>query len=94
MQKGVKTVIVTLGSEGCYVCSRDCSMHIPAAPFEPVDTTGAADAFIAALAVFLSEGKDLKDALRCAVYAAGFSTTRIGVIPALIDRVSLEHYIR
>lgn len=94
LQKGVKTVIVTLGSEGCYVCSRDCSMHIPAAPFEPVDTTGAADAFIAALAVFLSEGKDLKDALRCAVYAAGFSTTRIGVIPALIDRVSLEHYIR
>lgn len=58
--------------------------------FKPIDTTGAADAFIAALAVFLSEQKSLSDALPYALYAAGFSTTRVGVVPSLIDRATLE----
>ncbi|MGI5117363.1 PfkB family carbohydrate kinase [Treponema sp. SP13] len=94
LEKGVKTVIVTLGSGGCYVRTREVERYFPAAgSFDPVDTTGAADAFISALAVFLSENKSLADALQYAAYAAGFSTTRVGVVPSLVDRATLEHFI-
>lgn len=91
LAKGVKTVIVTLDSDGCYVRTAEYEQYFPAVEiFKPVDTTGAADAFIAALSVFLSEHKKLPDALPYALYAAGFSTTRIGVVPSLIDRATLE----
>jgi ribokinase len=58
-----------------------------------VDTTGAADAFIAALAAYLSSGYSMEASARIAAYAAGFCVSRQGVIPALIDRNSLETYI-
>ena len=91
LEKGVKTVIVTLDSDGCYVRTSEYERWFPAVDiFKPIDTTGAADAFIAALAVFLSEQKSLSDALPYALYAAGFSTTRVGVVPSLIDRATLE----
>lgn len=91
LEKGVRTVIVTLDSDGCYVRTSEYERWFPAVDiFKPIDTTGAADAFIAALAVFLSEQKSLSDALPYALYAAGFSTTRVGVVPSLIDRATLE----
>lgn len=94
IRRGAKTVIITLGHSGCYVKSCDFTGHIPAAPFTPVDTTGAADAFIAALAVYLSAGHSIEQAARIATYAAGFCVLRQGVIPSLIDKNSLETYIK
>ena len=94
IRRGAKTVIITLGHSGCYVKSCDFTGHIPAAPFTPVDTTGAADAFIAALAVYLSAGHSIEQAARIATYAAGFCVLRQGVIPSLIDTNSLETYIK
>lgn len=94
LRQGVKTVIVTLGSDGCYVKSADLDEQVPAIPFHPVDNTGACDAFISALAIFLQEGYSLSKAVRIATYAAGFSITREGVPDALVDRGTLETYIR
>ena len=94
MDMGAKTVIITLGRSGCYVQSTSFSDYIPAANFIPVDTTGAADAFIAALAVYLSSGYSIENAAKIATYAAGFCISRQGVIPALVDRNSLETYIK
>ena len=59
-----------------------------------MDTTGAADAFIAALAVYLSAGHSIEKAAKIATYAAGFCVLRQGVIPSLIDKNSLETYIK
>ena len=91
---GAKAVIITLGHNGCYIKSADYSGFIPAADFTPVDTTGAADAFICALAVYLTSGYSLKKAAQIASCAAGFCISRQGVIPALIDKISLETYIQ
>lgn len=90
--KGVKNVIVTLGSQGCYLKNKDYSISFPAAPFEAFDTTGAADAFISALAVFLSEGNDLITAIKFATYSAGISITRPGAQPSMPDRMTLDMY--
>jgi ribokinase len=92
MNKGVKNVIITLGDKGCYLRNEKYSRYFPAADFHPVDTTGAADAFISALAVCLSEGNDIIYAISFATYAAGISITRQGVQPAMVDRVGLDIY--
>ena len=94
LNQGIHTVIVTLGVEGCYIKTADLEEYIPAAPFHAVDNTGACDALISALAVFLQDGYSLSKAIRIATYAAGFSITREGVPNSLVDRGTLESYIR
>jgi len=93
LKQGVNAVIVTLGSNGCLYKTATAEGTIPAASFHPVDNTGACDAFISALAVYLQEGYSLDTALRIATYAAGFSVTRESVPNSLIDRGTLETYI-
>lgn len=89
---GVENVIVTLGKEGCYLRNAEYARHFPAAGFESIDTTGGADAFISALAVYLSENVPLVRALGFATYSAGITVTRQGVQPAMPDRITLEMY--
>lgn len=90
LEQGISIVIVTLGRQGCYLADSQQSRYFPAADFQPVDTTGAADAFAAALAVYLSRDYDIAAAIRYANYAAGFSTLRQGVPPSLADQSILE----
>lgn len=89
---GIENIIVTLGSRGCYLKNRETSMYFPGTGFQAVDTTGGADSFISALAVYLSEGKCLKQAIGFAIYASGITVTRYGVQPALPDRNAVEVY--
>lgn len=91
-KKGIKNVIVTLGSRGCYLRNKEMSLYFEGTGFEPVDTTGGADSFISAMAVYLSEGKDLLHAIEFAIYASGISVTRYGVQPALPDRRAVDIY--
>lgn len=93
-KKGVQTVIVTLGASGCYIHTGEISCYIPAADFTAVDNTGAGDAFISALVSYLLYDYDIVSAAKIASYAAGFSITRQGVTPALIDKSTLEAYLR
>ena len=93
LAQGVGTVIVTLGAEGCFVKTRQEAEYFPAVPFDVIDASGAADAFISALASYLLDGHTLHDAVRIASYAAGFSISREGVTPSLIDKNTLEAYI-
>ncbi len=90
--QGVSHVIVTLGHRGCYLKDREYSLYIPAVDFNAVDVTGAADAFIAALAVALNHGDDIVTAICSATYAAGISITRMGVQTALADELTIEAY--
>lgn len=91
-KKGAKTVIVTLGARGCYLQNEEESLFFEGSDFEAVDTTGGADSFISALAVYLSEGKGLISSIRLAVYASGFTVTRRGVQPALPNRRTLRAF--
>ena len=91
-KQGAKTVIITLGEKGCFLQDEQHEKYFPAARITPVDTTGAADAFISALAFYLSMGKDIDEAIQYATCAAGLSTTRHGVPPALVNRETLELY--
>ena len=93
LERGVETVIISLGADGCYYKTGTVEERIPAIPFEAIDNTGACDAFISALAVYLQDGYPMEKAVRIANYAGGFSITREGVPDSLVDRSSLERYI-
>lgn len=93
-QKGCPVIIITLGHQGSYVKTADFSGYFPAADFPSIDSTGGADAFIAALASYLTEDYPLLNAVKIATLAAGFCISRTGVVPALIDRTSLENHIK
>ena len=94
LSKGIQTVIVTLGSKGCYIRSREFSCSLPAIDVISVDSSGAGDAFISTLVSYLLYDYDLISAAKIATYAAGLSTTRQGTTTALVDRYTLEPYIR
>ena len=92
-EKGIPIVIITLGHKGCYVKTDTLCKYIPAPHFHAIDTTGGADAFIAALACYLSDGYPLEKAISIAQYAAGFCVCGQGVTTSLVDRKTLHAYI-
>lgn len=94
LDAGVGTVIVTQGAEGCYVKNRDIEKAFPVERMESVDTTGAGDAFISVFVSYLLYGYVLENAIRIAASAAGLCTTREGVISAMVEKDSLEFYLR
>lgn len=94
IQQGVRTVIVTLGAEGCYVRQKGTSKYFSAVEFPRVDASGAADAFLSALTAFLLRGVEIYQAVEIANYAAGYSVSKEGVPPALIDKHLLDAYAK
>ncbi len=67
-----------MGAAGAYLLTEKISKMIPVVPVRPIDTTAAGDVFNGALAVAISEGKDLEEALEFANKAASISVTRMG----------------
>jgi ribokinase len=91
------TVVVTRGEEGCLLLSQGKAQTFPAVPAQVVDTTGAGDAFTAALAVALAEGKDMQTAIQFASCSGSHACTRLGVIPSLghrteVDKLFHQHF--
>lgn len=80
------TLVVTLGEEGARIGDE----HVPAFPTRVVDTTGAGDAFNAAFAVALAEGRSELDAVRWGCAAGAHMVEHPGVIPGLPTRAQLE----
>jgi ribokinase len=87
---GPKSVILKLGELGCYYFDGQTELRSPAFPMEARDTTAAGDTFNAALAVALTEGHALTDALRFANAAAGISVTRVGAQASIPSRSEVD----
>jgi ribokinase len=76
--KGVKNVVITMGSSGAHISTGSVSKMVSVVPTKAIDTTAAGDVFNGALAVALSEGKDLEEAVIFANKASAISVTRMG----------------
>jgi ribokinase len=88
-------IVLTLGAEGCIVDDGSSSQRVPApAALKVVDTTGAGDAFIGALATGLARGLDLRAASEVAVTAASFSVGIGAVVPSLPHLSDLPEGLR
>lgn len=87
--KGAKNVVVTMGALGAVICENcECSV-VSVRKVETMDTTAAGDVFNGALAVAVSEGKNLKDAVDFACEAASLSVTRLGAQSSIPYRTEL-----
>lgn len=90
-EKGVETVIVTLGAAGAVAfASHDTPRFQPAFPVPVADTTGAGDAFNAGLMAALLHGRPLAEALRQAAACGAAVTRGLGVIDHLPDQAALR----
>ncbi len=76
--KGIGRVVITMGAKGAFVFENGRGTLVPAFPVQAVDTTAAGDVFNGALAVALTEGLPLTEAVRFAAKAASISVTRLG----------------
>ena len=85
-----QTVVVTMGAQGAQVVTRDQSDTLPSFAVEALDTTGAGDAFNAALAVGLAEGKSLRAAARFANAAAALCVTKAGAAASAPRRAEVD----
>ncbi|GAA3852214.1 ribokinase [Streptomyces sp. NPDC003631] len=75
---GPRSVVVTLGAEGALVATGEAMTRIKSVKVDAVDTTGAGDAFTAALAWRLGAGSSLPDAAAYAARVGAAAVTRPG----------------
>jgi ribokinase len=80
---GPKSVVVTVGKSGAVFSDGESTEHLPAPEVDVVDTTGAGDAFVGALAVSLAGDDSLRDAVAYAVRAGAAAVTQEGAQGAL-----------
>jgi ribokinase len=78
LARGVKHLLVTLGSRGSILAGPDGTLYQEAFPVESVDTVGAGDCFCGVFAAGLAAGLPVAAALRRASAGAAISTTRRG----------------
>ncbi len=87
----VPAVVVTLGAAGClYLDRAGRRLRQAAVPVAAVDTTGAGDAFVGALAVALAEGTAVDAALAWACAAAALAVGRPGASRSMPDRAQID----
>jgi ribokinase len=80
---GIRDVVVTLGKDGALWASVAGLRYFDAYRVQAVDTTGAGDAFNAALAAALVRGEPMESAIEYGCRAGAFCATRSGVIDGL-----------
>ena len=85
LQRGIDTVVITLGENGAYVRNSVINQHVPAFDMggKVLETTGAGDAFNGGFAYALAEGMSLIEAVRFGSATAAISVTRLGTAPAM-----------
>lgn len=78
---GVKTVLIKLGAEGCYVYDKEEGYAVPAFPVDAADTTGAGDHFVAGFISAYLDGGTVRECARFACATAALSTQYLGAAP-------------
>lgn len=93
---GVPTLIVTLGSRGCFISEKGGHLFIPAyRGVRVVDTTGAGDAFCGGFAAGLVRyGGRIAEAARLGTAVAALSITKPGAAYAMPTQLELRHFLR
>lgn len=92
LDKGVKLVVITMGSMGAFASDGQRQELLPSLRVEAVDTTGAGDAFNGGLVTALSQGHDLFTAIRYGNVVGALSVTKIGSAVAMPTREEIDQF--
>jgi ribokinase len=94
LERGPKTVIVTLGAAGVLLAQAgQPPQRIPGFRVQAVDTTAAGDAFNGGLAAALARGRAVPEAVRYAQAVAALSVTRLGAQPSLPYAMEVDAFL-
>lgn len=93
IKKGVKNVLVTLGSQGCMLVNETDIIKYEAIKVKAVDTTAAGDSFLGGLAVAMAEGKSISEAVSFATRVAACTVMKKGAQVSLPSRVAVEKLV-
>jgi len=93
-QSGIKTIIMTRGSQGASLITENKITHFPAFPIKAVDTTGAGDAFVGSFAVAFAEGKSITSAIMFGNAAGALATIKPGAQPSMPSRDDLDKLLQ
>ncbi|OZQ97905.1 ribokinase [Paenibacillus sp. VTT E-133291] len=94
LQKGVKNVIVTLGSKGALIVNAEGAKSVPGFPVKAIDTVAAGDSFNGALAQQLVLGKTLEEAVSFANAVGALAVGKEGAIPSLPQLSEVEQFLK
>lgn len=92
--KGIQTVMITLGAKGVWVSERGHGKTVPGFCVEARDSTAAGDTFNGALVTGLLEEMDLESAIRFAHGAAALSVTRLGAQTSIPTRSEVVEFLQ
>lgn len=93
LKKGIKGLIVTLGSKGCMYISKVERKAFPAYRVKAIDTTAAGDSFIGGFVNGLASGLNFEESIDRGTKVAAISVTRIGAqtsIPTLEEVLNFK----
>lgn len=91
--KGIKRVLITLGSQGVWLSDNGKGRQVPGFRVDAKDTTAAGDTFNGALLTALQEGREMEEAIRFAHAAAAISVTRFGAQTSIPHRREVERFL-
>ena len=92
--KGIRTVLITLGSRGVWLSEQGKGQRIPGFRVEAVDTIAAGDTFNGALITALIEQRPMAEAVRFAHAAAAIAVTRRGAQPSVPWRDEIDSFLQ
>jgi ribokinase len=93
IKRGIRNVIVTMGSKGALFVNESHKIKFPANKVEVVDTTAAGDAFNGALAYSLAKGMEITEAIKMANIVASIAVTRMGAQSSMPDLSEIKTLI-
>ena len=94
LSAGARNLVIKADREGAYLAESGGVTRFPAYRVQAVDATAAGDAFNAALAVMLAEGKGPYEAIGYANAAAALTVTRKGASSSLPTRAEVQDFLR
>lgn len=92
INKGVKELVVTLGTNGCMHVTKDFVKHYNAYKVKAVDTTAAGDSFNGALAVYLNDGQTIEEAIEFALKVGAMTVTKEGAQTSLPYKNEIDNF--
>ena len=87
------SVVITLGARGSYVFDAerlDGGVYLPALPVDAIETTGAGDSYVGAMAVCLAQGGTLREAAEFGTLASSMTVQGVGAQGAMPDITTIK----
>lgn len=94
MACGARSAVVKMGAAGAYWATGSGEGHVPAPTVVAIDTVAAGDCFNAGLALALTGGQGMGEAVRFACACGALATTRRGAADAAPTRSEVEALLR